>query len=136
MAANSELFGTGLTRYNQNQLYKKFLKVIEVSPLTRLDVSLMEDFRFYARFLAIFAIKMKKDWVRKDESYFGEGLKERKEKQREKQFKADWANYTKRMKDKEKFPEIASPNINGLVGSILKVLNRGLPSGSYVMHKF
>jgi hypothetical protein len=30
MAANSELFGTGLTRYNEKQLYKKFLKVIEV----------------------------------------------------------------------------------------------------------
>jgi hypothetical protein len=46
MAANSELFGTGLTRYNEKQLYKKFLKVIEVPPLARLDVSLMEDFRF------------------------------------------------------------------------------------------
>jgi hypothetical protein len=31
MVANSELFGTGMTRFNEKQLYKKFLKVIEVS---------------------------------------------------------------------------------------------------------
>jgi hypothetical protein len=37
------------------------LKVIEVPRLARLDVNLMEDFRFYARFLAIYASKMKKD---------------------------------------------------------------------------
>jgi hypothetical protein len=80
MAANSELFGTGLTRYNEKQLYKKFLKVIEVPRLARLDVSLLEDFRFYARFLAIYASKMKKDWVKKDRNFFGDGLKERKEK--------------------------------------------------------
>jgi hypothetical protein len=30
MAANSELFGTGMNRFNEKQLYKKFLKVIEV----------------------------------------------------------------------------------------------------------
>jgi hypothetical protein len=30
MAANSELFGTCITRYNEKLLYKKFLKVIEV----------------------------------------------------------------------------------------------------------
>jgi hypothetical protein len=51
MAANSELFGTGMTRFNEKKLYKKFLKVIEVPPLARLDASLMEDFKFYARFL-------------------------------------------------------------------------------------
>jgi hypothetical protein len=31
MTANSELFDTGMTRFNEKQLYKKFLKVIEVS---------------------------------------------------------------------------------------------------------
>jgi hypothetical protein len=68
MAANSELFGTGMTRFNEKQFYKKFLKIIEVPPLERLDVSLMEDFRFYARFLAIYVTKMKKDWIKKDQS--------------------------------------------------------------------
>jgi hypothetical protein len=72
MAANSELFGTGMTRYNEKQLYKKFLKVIEVTLLARLDVSLMEDFKFYARFLAMYVSKMKKDWVKNNQSYFGE----------------------------------------------------------------
>jgi hypothetical protein len=60
MAANNELFGTDLTRYNEKQLYMKFSKVIEVPQLARLDVSLIEDFRFYARFLVIYATKMKK----------------------------------------------------------------------------
>jgi hypothetical protein len=46
MAANSELFGTGMNRFNEKQLYKKILKVIEVPPLARLDVSLMNDFKF------------------------------------------------------------------------------------------
>jgi hypothetical protein len=109
MAANSELFDTGLTRFNEKQLYKKFLKVIEVPPLARLDVSLMEDFRFYARFLAIFVSKMKKDWVKKDQNYFGDGLKARREKQKEGQFAIDQAHYAKIMKDRREFPEIASP---------------------------
>jgi hypothetical protein len=65
------------------------LKVIEVPPLARLDVSLMEDFRFYSRFLAIYATKMKKYWVKKDENFFGDGLKERREKQKDRQFKID-----------------------------------------------
>jgi hypothetical protein len=109
MAANSELFGTGLTRYNENQLCKKFLKVIEVTPLARLDVSLMEDFRFYARFLAIFASTMKKDWVKKDQGYFRGSLKARKEKQKNKQLEIDQAHYAKIMKDRKEFPEIACP---------------------------
>jgi hypothetical protein len=61
MASNSELFGTTMMRYREKQLYKKFLKVIEIPPLDQLDTSLMEDIRFYVRFLAIFASKMKKD---------------------------------------------------------------------------
>jgi hypothetical protein len=109
MSANSILFGTGMTRFNQKQLYKKFLKVIEVPPLARLDVSPMNDFKFYARFLAIYVTKMKKDWVRRDQSYLGEGLKERKEKQVNRQFEIDQAHYKKLMKDRDEFPEIAVP---------------------------
>jgi hypothetical protein len=50
---------------------------------------------------------MKKDWVRRDQSYFGEGLKERKEKQVSKQFEIDQAHYKKVMKDRDEYPEIA-----------------------------
>jgi hypothetical protein len=50
-------------RYREKQLYKKFIKMIEVPPLGRLDLSLMQDIKFYARFLAIYAAKRKKDWV-------------------------------------------------------------------------
>jgi hypothetical protein len=54
---------------------------------------------------------MKKEWVKKDGDFFGDGLKARREKQKDKQFKIDWANYSKRMKDKEEFPEISSPEV-------------------------
>jgi hypothetical protein len=50
------------------------LKIIEIPPLGGLDLSLMEDIRFYARFLAMFASKMKKDCVRKDNDFYGTGL--------------------------------------------------------------
>jgi hypothetical protein len=47
MASNSEPFGKAMTRYNEKQLYKKILKVIEIPPLGRLDNSLMSDLRFH-----------------------------------------------------------------------------------------
>jgi hypothetical protein len=52
---------------------------------------------------------MKKEWVKKDQSYFGEGLKARKEKQIDKQFKIDRARDAKIIKVRKEFPEIASP---------------------------
>jgi hypothetical protein len=48
----------------------------------------MEVFRFYARFLAIFVTKMKKDWINIDQ-----------------------ARYKKIMKNREEFPEIAVPGL-------------------------
>jgi hypothetical protein len=71
MASNSELFGTGMTRYREKQLYKKFLDVIEIPPLGRLDLNLMEGIPFYPLFLAMYVSKMKKDWVRKDRNFYG-----------------------------------------------------------------
>jgi hypothetical protein len=61
MTSNSELFGTPMLSYREKQLYKKFLKIIEITPLGRLDSSLMEAIRFYTKFLAMYAAKMKKD---------------------------------------------------------------------------
>jgi hypothetical protein len=60
MASNSEIFGTAMFRYNEKQLYKKFLKVMKIPPLGRLDFSLMNDMKFNARFLAMLTAKMKK----------------------------------------------------------------------------
>jgi hypothetical protein len=60
MASNSEIFGTVMLRYNEKQLYKKFLKVMKSPPLGRLDSSLMNDMKFYTRFLAMLTTKMKK----------------------------------------------------------------------------
>jgi hypothetical protein len=88
MASNCKLFGTAMTRYNEKQLYKKFLDIIEI-PLSRLDSSLMEDLRFYARFLVMYATKMKKDWVQDDKSYDGNGRKKRVSEKEEDQAKKD-----------------------------------------------
>jgi hypothetical protein len=49
MASNGDYFGTGMMRYNETQLYKKCLKVIELPPIARLNVELMFDIKFYAR---------------------------------------------------------------------------------------
>jgi hypothetical protein len=83
--------------------------VIEIPPLARLDVSLMNDFKFYARFLAMYVTKMKKDWIKKDQSYFGEGMKARKQAQIDKQEKIDNVHYKKLMKDRKERHEIAVP---------------------------
>jgi hypothetical protein len=52
---------------------------------------------------------MKKDWVKRDQDYFGDGLRARKQKQIEKQSEIDQAYYNKVMKDRKEFPEIAVP---------------------------
>jgi hypothetical protein len=85
------------------------LKVIEIPPLGRLDTSLMEDIKFYARFLAMFAAKMKKDWVKEDKSFDVRGLKQRRSDQEEAQARKDWKIYEKRLKDEKEFPDIYSP---------------------------
>jgi hypothetical protein len=61
-------------RYREKQLYKKFLKVIEIPLSCQFDTSLKDDIKFYASFLVIFAAKMKKDWIRKGNNYFETGL--------------------------------------------------------------
>jgi hypothetical protein len=60
MANNNEMFGNAMFRYNEKQLYKKFLKVIEIPLLGRLNSSLINDLKFYIRFLAMLTAKMKK----------------------------------------------------------------------------
>jgi hypothetical protein len=44
--------------------------------------------------------------------FFWDGLKERKEKQKDKQVRIDWANHDKRVKDEKRFPEILDPGIH------------------------
>jgi hypothetical protein len=61
IASNGDLFGTGMTTYNEKALYKKFRKVVELPPIAKLDAELMFDLKFYSRFLAMYVAKMKKD---------------------------------------------------------------------------
>jgi hypothetical protein len=75
MASNGDYFGTGMMKYNEKQLYKKFMKVIEISPIARLDAELVFDIKFYARFLAIYLSKMKKDWIKIDKDRSVKGMK-------------------------------------------------------------
>jgi hypothetical protein len=78
MASNCGMFGSGMFRYNEKQLFKKFLDEVDLPPLAHLDVSLKEDLKFHAKFLAMFVSKMKKDRVSSDQSYLGISLKEEK----------------------------------------------------------
>jgi hypothetical protein len=78
MASNCDMIGSGMFRYNEKHLFKKFLDIIDLPPLGHLDASLKNDLKFHARFLVMFASKMKRDRVVKDRSYFGESLKKEK----------------------------------------------------------
>jgi hypothetical protein len=60
MASNGDYFGTGMMRYNERQIYKKFLKVVNIPPIARLDAELMLDFKFYARFFSTICNKDEK----------------------------------------------------------------------------
>jgi hypothetical protein len=75
MASNGDYFGTGMMKFNEKKLYKNFLKVIEIPPIAKLDAELMFDIKFYARFLAIYLSKMKKEWGRIDSEMSGKGMK-------------------------------------------------------------
>jgi hypothetical protein len=75
MASNGDFFGTAMMRYNEKQIYKKFLKVVDIPLITRLDAELMLDFKFYARFLALYVTKMKRDWTKIDKEMSGKGMK-------------------------------------------------------------
>jgi hypothetical protein len=76
MAANCDMFGTGMMRFNEDQLYKKFLDVIDVPPLLYENSDLMFHIRFYARFLSIYVAKMKLDWANREQSFKGKAIQE------------------------------------------------------------
>jgi hypothetical protein len=105
IASNGDLFGTGMTKYNEKMLYKRYMKVIEMPPIAKLDPELMFDVKFYSRFLAIYTAKMKKDWAKLDEEMNGRGMKKA---QRDYAFKnmLKWdQEVRKRRKHLEKHPE-------------------------------
>jgi hypothetical protein len=105
MASNDDFFGTRMNAFNEKMLYKNFLKVVEIPPIAKLDAELMFDIKFYARFLAIFISKMKKDWAKIDSDMNGKGMKKA---QSDYDYKniLKWSNETdKRKKHMEKHPE-------------------------------
>jgi hypothetical protein len=75
MASNRDLFGSTMMKFREKQMLKKFLSVIEIPPLGYLDFELRLDLEFYARFLALYISKLKRDWVKKDEDFSGRGPK-------------------------------------------------------------
>jgi hypothetical protein len=50
MTSNCDLFGTGMFRYTEKQIYKKCQKIVPVPSRGYLDTRLMEDIQFSARF--------------------------------------------------------------------------------------
>jgi hypothetical protein len=94
MASNSDLFGTALMRYHEKQLYRKFLDVMEILPLGHVDYELKLYLKFYARFLALYTSKMKREWVN---SYWKKRLIKNED------------EYKKIIKMVEKQPEVYEP---------------------------
>jgi hypothetical protein len=81
MASFSDLFGTATTRFNEKQFVKKFLNVVEIPPLGHFDMELKLDIEFYARFLAMYASKMKRKNVKTDGDFTGRNVREESMKQ-------------------------------------------------------
>jgi hypothetical protein len=77
-----------------------------------MDLSLMQDIRFYARFLAMYVSKMKKEWVRKDNNFHRTGLKQRNIDQLNLQEKKNQKEYDRRMKLEKERPECCSPGLD------------------------
>jgi hypothetical protein len=75
MASNGDYFGTGMMKFNEKILYKNFLKVLDIPHIAKLDAEPMFDIKFYARFLALYISKMKRDWARIDAEMSGKGMK-------------------------------------------------------------
>jgi hypothetical protein len=65
-----------MKRFGEKQFLKKFLGVIEIPRLAHLDLELKLDLEFYARFLALYVTKMKRDWVRLDGNFSSKGPNE------------------------------------------------------------
>jgi hypothetical protein len=61
ITVNQDLFGTVMFRYIKEQLYRKFMDIVSTHRRRYIDSRLMDDIRFYARFLAMIVTKMNVD---------------------------------------------------------------------------
>jgi hypothetical protein len=52
------------------------MKVIPIPPRGYLDTRLLKDIRFYAKFLAIYSVRLKRAMVSKDKDYSEKSLTE------------------------------------------------------------
>jgi hypothetical protein len=69
MGAISSIFGTGVMKYNEKQLYDRFRNSLVSLPYLEEDKSLLENPDFFARFLAIYTIRMKDAKIAKSVNY-------------------------------------------------------------------
>jgi hypothetical protein len=114
IASNGDFFGTGMMKFNEKMLYKKFIKSIEIPPIAKLDAELLFDIKLYSRFLAIYISKMKKDWAVIDEDMNGKGMKKARDDYEVKNI-LKWDQETrKRRKHLEKHPEDDDQSNDGL----------------------
>jgi hypothetical protein len=121
MASNGDYFGTGMMKFNEKRLYRNFLKVIEIPPIAKLDAELMFDIKFYARFLATYLSKMKKEWARIDSEMSGKGMKKAQLDYELKNIEKWEKQRLKREKYLEKHPECDDSVKDGLCESCKEV---------------
>jgi hypothetical protein len=88
---------------------KNFEGVIKIPPFGHLDFELKLDLEFYARFLALYVTKLKRDWVKIDEDFSGKGaVKYHRDCKLKRIIKLD-ADSNKKLKKDEKHPEFFQP---------------------------
>jgi hypothetical protein len=125
MASNIHLFGTAIKRYNEKQLLKKFLNVIKIPPFGRLDFELKLDVEFYARFLALYAIRMKRHWIEKDEDYSGNGARDYFRRCEVERIEQVDAHYRKCLRRYHEHPEICQPGFEEETNDLMKEVEKG-----------
>jgi hypothetical protein len=69
MGSTSETFGTEIMRYNENQLYDRFRNAVVMLPFYEENKDLLFNLDFFARFLAIYALRIKLFEVLKSSNY-------------------------------------------------------------------
>jgi hypothetical protein len=94
MITCKSFIGTGLTKYNQHQLFLRFKRVMSIPSFCEIDEDLVIVIDFYASFLLIPQTKMKRYEIKNGLSYDFSNQKEGIRKREEKK----WNNFMQKKK--------------------------------------
>jgi hypothetical protein len=119
MASKYKMFDSSMLRYREKPFYKNFFAVIEIPHIGYLDASLKQDLKFYARFLAIYVSKMKRNRVLKDPNFDGDSLKKESEEWKKKLRERMRKEYDRWTQQREKYLQLDEPGYVNFIQLLL-----------------